>query len=158
MTGSGLKVYHVDRVRLLTSWWEVSEDCYSKDKRSHQSKLKRALCLEWDPVQACTCMCACVQACIYVNMQPAQHPRSVLAGWIDRGHTGTNWDTWAQFNASSSAASWHSFFSFYHHTPHPGTHKMPVSVMLSDNHINKSWGWTKRCNSVHGAQECLIND
>lgn len=32
----------------------VPENCYSKDKRSHQSKLKRAPGLEWDSVQAGT--------------------------------------------------------------------------------------------------------
>lgn len=146
--GDGIKGYGVKRGRLLTRWWGVSEDCYSKDKRSHQSKLKRALGLEWDSVLAGARMHACVQACIQVLMQ--RGPNSQGQSWVDgwgcvRGldlNTGTKQNMWAQLNFSSTSALSQQHFHIFasittHGIPPPQTHKMPVNVILFVSHHNK---------------------
>lgn len=56
-----------ERRRLVPRWCDKSVDCYSKDKLSHQSKLKSPLGLKWHFVQASEYerMCVSLLACKY---------------------------------------------------------------------------------------------
>lgn len=60
----------------------VSEDCYSEDKRSHQSKLKKGpLGLEWDSIRAGTCMPACTPVKMSACCGPDSQGQSWADGW-----------------------------------------------------------------------------
>lgn len=113
----------------------VSEDCYSKDKRSHQSKLKkRALGLEWDSVQAGThvCMRAHLRKCPHAVGLTAK----VSAGWMGGVASGLQ----LNFSPSGVLSQQHFHISASitaHSITPPQTHKMPVNVILFDSQDNK---------------------
>ena len=115
----------------------VSEDCYFKDKRSHQSKLKRF------GMRFCT---SSAHVCTHESTfgRPNSQGQCWAGGRTDRWggdlNAGAKQNMWAQLNFSSSGAlsqQRHVHMSESISTTPPQTHKMPVNVRLFDSHHNK---------------------
>lgn len=119
----------VDRV-------QVSEDCYSKDKQGHQSKLKKRT---MSGMKFCTSRHTYL--CVHAHLRKYPHAVGLTDQcWL--GWWGGFWSLHFNFSSHCALSQQHFHISASitaHGTTPPQTHKMPVKVILLDSHDNKQF-------------------